>query len=429
MGISVGLPLLKLANSPSSKSSRRRTGTLRSIACEALEERWGRDPDIDKSKTRLNEYEGITSGLALTARLTEMAADYSEQRKAAGGRSLRSDAAIGFVLLVKPDKDSLSTMSEDEKQRFFQDSDKVLYALLGKAPLAGVLQKDEIAYHQHKFYDGFTDDGRLCVDELVNPKMFKKINGNYAAKMRELGWDVQDCEMYDEARAKADPDYYQERIIKHKSSGRGSRKYKADREKALDEREAALKIQEQQLAEQQAKVELTMQQMAAGLAAAKKQQKELDIRAEALEADKRAWAAQKQVFEVRYNSMLDEARTAKEDAQRERSEAEQLKQDAKVIKEQAESDAQQYAGLVEFCRNKPYCQPALKKDGSPCVRLMKRKVPGSIRVEEYEQPLAYVTGNTILQQYQKSSRRQGQAAVDLDVARRQQMVKGRELGD
>lgn len=429
MGISVGLPVLKLANSPSSKSSKRRTGTLRSIACEALEERWGRDPDIDKSKTYLNEYEGIKSGLALTECLTKMAADYSEQRKAAGGRSLRSDAAIGFVLLVKPDKDSLSTMSEDEKERFFRDSDKVLYALLGKAPLAGVLQKDEIAYHQHKFYDGFTNDGRLCVDELVNPKMFKLINSNYAVKMRELGWDVQDCEMYDEDRAKTDPDYYQERIIKHKSSGRGSRKYKADREKALDEREAALQIQEQQLAEQQAKVELTMQQAIAEQVAVAEQRRKLDNRAKVFEVDKKAWEAQKQAFEVRYNSMLDEARNANENAQRERSEAEQLKQDAKVIKEQAERDAQQYAGLVKFCRNNPYCTPALKKDGSPYVRRMKRKIPGTIRFEEYDQPLAYITDNTILQQYQKSLQRERQSARNLSVDRQQQMSKGPELGN
>ena len=95
----VGLTMMKLARRKSTKARNTHTGQLDKILREAMEEREARDPDIDRERTKDNEYlkgygqaEAIRSGDEL-ARLLEARADrYGEARRAAGGRGVREDA-------------------------------------------------------------------------------------------------------------------------------------------------------------------------------------------------------------------------------------------------------------------------------------------------------------------------------------------------
>ncbi len=249
MGWKVGITTLKLTNQRSTKSRAKRTGFLRAVVCEGLSERWGKDEDIDRSRSRYNIYTGITSGVALAEAMTVEAAEYSAQRKAAGGRALRADAAIGWAMIIKPPADVINAMSPGQQIKFFADSDKIITAIMGADNIrATALHRDEQAPHKHYFGMGYTKSGELCVDKVINPKLYKRLNQEYPQKMRELGWDIEDCTIYDAEKVKNmtenEATVYKEKCKakrREKKSGLDSKTYKAKKEieKLEKEREKA----------------------------------------------------------------------------------------------------------------------------------------------------------------------------------------------
>ena len=203
MGWKVGITTLKLTNQRSKKSRAKRTGFLRAVVCEGLSERWGKDEDIDRSQSSKNIYTGITSGVTLADSMTKEAAEYSRQRKAAGGRALRVDAAIGWAMILKPPAKIINVMPPEQQIKFFADSDKILTEIIGTDNVrATALHRDEQAPHKHYFGMGYTKQGELCVDKVINPKLYKKLNQEYPQKMRNLGWDIEDCVVYDSEKVK-----------------------------------------------------------------------------------------------------------------------------------------------------------------------------------------------------------------------------------
>ena len=292
MGFTVGVPLLKLTNERSSKSSGKRTGILRSVACEALEERAGKDPDIDRTRTQNNVYQGIRSGRELAEKMTAEAQEYSEARKAAGGRALRSTAAIGFVAIVKPEQDAIMNMTPAQREKFFKDSNEVLDAILGVDNIRSrVRHKDKLGEHEHTFRMGFTKGGKLETDAFFKPQMMTRINKGYPEEMRKRGWDIEDCDCFDAAAAASDPEYLPKRRAKRKQNGKESSKYKAEkdaqRSAALDKKQAEL----EQVQEFQGQRALLHSQRARELsqreAAVKKREEQLSNREAAIKAQER----------------------------------------------------------------------------------------------------------------------------------------------
>ncbi len=249
MGWKVGITTLKLTNQRSKKSRTKRTGYLRAVVCEGLKERWGKDEDIDRNLSHYNTYTGITSGVELAENMTKEAAEYSAQRKAAGGRALRADAAIGWAMIIKPPADVINAMSPGQQIKFFADSDKIITAIMGADNIrATALHRDEQAPHKHYFGMGYTKSGELCVDKVINPKLYKRLNQEYPQKMRELGWDIEDCTIYDAEKVKNmtenEATVYKEKCKakrREKKSGLDSKTYKAKKEieKLEKEREKA----------------------------------------------------------------------------------------------------------------------------------------------------------------------------------------------
>lgn len=309
MGFGVGIPMMKLSNHPSKKSSKGRTGTLRSIACEALEERWGKDPDIDREMTQHNEYQGITSGLALMDALTKDAEAYSKERQEAGGRALRADASIGFVAIIKPDMEAINAMDPDTRRRFFRDAEATLDELLqAKESIASVIHVDEIAWHEHRFYPGRLKDGTLCVDKLVCPNTFKRVNERFPQMMRDKGWEVDDCEMYDEARAKTDPEYVEQRRQRRKEQGQTSRKYKqrkqqeqqeqiAKEREALQAERAAFEADKAIAADRQQR---TLQQIRSEYQQLNEGRRQIQAQQQAVEAERRRIEAREAIVTEKY---------------------------------------------------------------------------------------------------------------------------------
>ena len=241
MGVKIGIPILKLNNH---HTKTKRKGYMRAVFCEGLEERWGTDPDIDRSRTPLNEYTGeYRSGQALTAAITAEAEAYSKEQRQQGKRGLRSDAIIGWAAIVKPPAEWINSLSPQQRKSFFDDSRKIMHSLMGHDEQgrpnvrATVLHHDEAGDHEHFYGAAKTEDGRFCGKDLINLKLFRKFNREYPRRMREKGWDIDDCTVYDpekvaemtESQAK---EYKQECIQKKKSqkTGQDSKTYKLRRE-------------------------------------------------------------------------------------------------------------------------------------------------------------------------------------------------------
>lgn len=241
----VGITCLKLGIRRSTKSRQSRRGDLRSVACEALEERWSKDPDLDRSKSKDNIYAGYRSGVALTEAMTEEAQAYSEQRKAEGGRALRSDAAIGWGLVVKPQMGFFDGMDRAERNRFWDDTIEILEETVGKKNIrAGVIHTDELEEHLHLFGMGYNEQGKLCVDDVINPRTWNKWNHEYPQRMRERGWEIEDCEPAEDE-------------LPHEN-GKSATQYKIDKDR---KRKAELDAQAERQAQEAVKQAETRRQL------------------------------------------------------------------------------------------------------------------------------------------------------------------------
>lgn len=239
MAFSVGITMMKMASIKGTNCTSRHTGSLSGILYEALEERKCRDPDWDPSKTCLNIYEGERSAAVLLRVMLAEAEQYSKNRKSMGGRGLRNTASIGFATIVKPYHKFILDLPDVLKDKFFKDSNSILDEILGKSNIrARVRHRDEKADHEHTFRMGFTPAGKLETAYFFQPKVLGTINKTYPSSMRELGWDIADCDVFDPVMANSDPEYMKRRLEKRMKTGRPSWQYKRDA--ALEEASRAL---------------------------------------------------------------------------------------------------------------------------------------------------------------------------------------------
>ena len=213
MGIKVGITYMKLGNhkSKNPKTSKKHTGNMRAVLCEAFEERWSTDPDVDKKKTYLNQYAGYRSALKLIEDINKEAQEYSQNLREQGKRGLRVDARLAFAMIVKPPMEWINSLPEEQQTKFFNDSLCILQYFMGDSPngksniRAAVLQFDEPGIHLHMAGMPYTKDGRLCADDVFKLSLMNKLNKEYPKRMRQLGWDIEDCvveEGYDVDKAK-----------------------------------------------------------------------------------------------------------------------------------------------------------------------------------------------------------------------------------
>ena len=105
MGYKIGLPSLKLNNAG---TKTKRCGSFRSVAREALEEREGHDPDINKNKSNENIY----CGYRTAAELMEYSQKHVEQLKDKNGRAIRKDAVVMCVTILKPPPEQVRRLWE-----------------------------------------------------------------------------------------------------------------------------------------------------------------------------------------------------------------------------------------------------------------------------------------------------------------------------
>lgn len=221
MGHKMGMPSLKLNNAGVKSKS---CGSFRSVAEEGLEERVGHDPDIDRERSQQNIYTGYRSA----AELMEYSQKHVDQLRDARGRKLRSDAVVMCATVLKPPAAYMATLPVEEQIRLLDVAEGVLAKIVGPENIKATgTHFDEQGTHRHVFWEPMTQDGRLCAKEMHNLQFFAQINREIPAALREAGFEIDDCEMYDAAK---------EEYEKTKAeAGRSSFQFKADAERAKKE--------------------------------------------------------------------------------------------------------------------------------------------------------------------------------------------------
>ena len=233
MGYKCGMTVMTLDNLQHKAGDKH--GNAKSVAQEALEERYGSDIDINKELTQNNIYDkhGFRNGQALY--------DYWMSEANAHSftvgdkvRKMRSDCKIGYAGIIKPQMEYVNGMDVAQQKRFFNDAIgivKDIYKKQGLTVDAAVIQFDEQAAHVHYF----GHDKEYRMSKKVNLALYDKLNREFPQRMRSKGWDLVDLTGYKEETAGMNADELHEYKSKKRSErrtrhNRTSKEYKADRE-------------------------------------------------------------------------------------------------------------------------------------------------------------------------------------------------------
>lgn len=234
MGYHVGMPVMKLDRCNHFGKKNEHSGNAKAVTCEALEERYSSDADLDREMTAENVYYGFTSGEALTAHWEQMADAYRVIDKNGKEKKLRSDAGIGFAGICKPEMDFMDSLEDDEIEKFMEDSSEVIQEIYEKRGCvidSIVIHYDEGNPHLHYF----GHDPEYKLGRKIGLKLYTALNDTeYPKQMRQHGWDIDPLTGYQEAIKDMTEDeiteYKKRRKADHKKKhGLSSTEYKANK--------------------------------------------------------------------------------------------------------------------------------------------------------------------------------------------------------
>lgn len=239
----MGVPVLKLK---AGYGHGKHSGSARAVAMEALEERRSADEDLDEKKTKNNEYMpgGFTSGEKLCDYWEKQAAAYRVKLKNGSTRKLRSDANIGCAWILKPEKEYMDSLPAEKQRQLLYDARDITmqeFRKIGIQTDAWVIHNDEANPHMHLF--GHDPDYKI--GNTVDLKLFRVLNKSVPEQLRQRGWNIQDCCLYDAEKVKGmtpeEAAAYKNQCIevkKKRNAGVSSATYKnRKRKEKLDERE------------------------------------------------------------------------------------------------------------------------------------------------------------------------------------------------
>lgn len=233
MGWKIGAPSLKLNNAGMTS---KHCGDFGAVAREALEEREGRDPDINKEMADRNRLEGFRTA----KELQEYSEKHVAQLRDAKGRKLRKDAVVMCATILKPPAAMMNRLSQEDQARFLDDAHEAFADIVGRENVKSRADHyDELGAHSHVFWEPMTEDGRLCAKEVHNLQFFSRVNRELPQKLRERGWDIEDCECYDAAK-----EQYEEI---QKKNGRDSMTFKVEAEQKKAELQEQLEAAQERL--------------------------------------------------------------------------------------------------------------------------------------------------------------------------------------
>jgi len=375
-----------------------------------MEERASKSPTLDRDKSHRNAYwhrDGGPSGTATWEAMCEAAAAYKIPVTLKNGktaeRGLRGDAVIGWAAILKPPPEMVAElgMAGKDVKRFCSDGFKALgqieprlFRLDNMEAVAGHI--DEGTGHYHFVGTSKDKAGKYC-GNLIDANLCVRINEQFPALMRGMGWPIDDIDLTDWERMATDEEYRKEREAKRKRQGTSVAAYAKQRAEKAGE--VAARIITDAKAEAQAVKAQAVQDAKEDIARAKAQAVQ-DGMAEAREkankefadtyfataelkremgdmTEYRRWKAQKDAQEAqeaaRKEQEAQEARERQEAARKaqEAQEAARKEQEAQAARE-AEKRRQEAGGLLsedemmaEFRRRMGYTTPKAEQPKQP----------------------------------------------------------------
>lgn len=244
--IYVGLPFLKCSSNPSqtinAKTNKKsKTAVTKKIALEAFE-RFGNDPDINKDESNKNIYltkiESTEEYLELIEKTKEK---INGQLVNTNKKKLRKDTVDTIALVVKPSYDSMKQLTFDEQVKFLKDSKVVIENIFCQYINpnfkfdGAIIHFDEINPHLHclgmpTIIDETTGIETFNAKKFLSLKNITHLNRNYSTKMKELGWNVKDFELYEDMT----PEEKEEHKKNKKNYGRDSLQFKKEEKQKLE---------------------------------------------------------------------------------------------------------------------------------------------------------------------------------------------------
>lgn len=187
----------------------------RKICMEAGKERASRSRTLDRTRSKDNGYTYQDSGAECWEKMEQAADEYRVTGTNKNGkefsRKLRGDAVIGWAMIFKPPEDVAADWDPARRRKFVVDSwramGKIEPRLFRRENIRMIAEhRDEGGEHAHLIGEAKDGAGKYC-GNLIDAALMVKINQEYPAIMRRLGWDIEDIEVTDWARYKADPEY------------------------------------------------------------------------------------------------------------------------------------------------------------------------------------------------------------------------------
>lgn len=228
------------ARSPKSGQKNRAHGLK--FCRELCEERETTSTSIDRSRSHENVYFGIQNGQQLWDTLEADAdnyrSEYTDKNGKQRSRKLPKQSVMGISVIINPPSEVADTWDLKKHGEFHRDATDVLAEIEPR-----LFRHENIRTQAHHFDEGkpgcgadvhtvyqpIDFDGKFC-GSLYDAKLRQRMAREFATKMRERGWEVDDPDLTDWDRYSVDAEYRAERDAKRKQQGLAQKEYQAVQE-------------------------------------------------------------------------------------------------------------------------------------------------------------------------------------------------------
>ena len=261
---------MKLSLSPSTqKHHDKKSGTcsVKSAWEEMNDLRKGRDETIDRTLTNQNIWIVGSSEMDMVTEIQKKIDLVNADKKAHGKRALRSDAVTGIEMIEKPPLDYMERLSREEQVQFLKNSSDTMDSILREwnpdwITMACVLHFDEFggkSPHAHRIVVPLTKDkdGILSFNAKAefNLKFFTFVNKEYPRRMRERGYAVEDCKIYEEMTPEEKEEHRQNKEEHGIEGFEFKRRKNAELDRKIEEKEDVLSQMNDQIRDLDAEIQ------------------------------------------------------------------------------------------------------------------------------------------------------------------------------
>ena len=385
------------------------------ICLELGEERASKSNTLDRSLSHMNIYEGFERGQDCWEAMCKSAGEYRSHYTDKNGREckrkLRSNAVIGFALVLRAPCDVCRYWDDPTYQKFYEDS---LVCLCEIEPR--LFRKSNIRMTAEHYDEGLTHDGRErhlhvvgeCLDEngnycgnLIDPKLLVEINRRFPELMRSKGWEVEDLDTTDWKKFNKDEQYRQERKQVLKDKGLDVNKY---RSRKLEENFKMMdKILGKQLLDKYTAKEATFdaeikRKQAKADADIKKKYENADKNIAKKTADSDASIAEQQMFLAKQRQDV-------------------AKKDAEIIRKSEELEEERRKALQDIARLREEAAKDIerqRKEAQDNIQGMYKRADDQI-AERHQKYMQSLTDDEIVEKYKEiQEKRASERAKDAD---------------